>query len=288
MTPQHRLLPPDRFYWARLEPEAAGLPKRATREQLGYLFEAVLPCPIEEIHTVYTRLPGESGVIACGMTREVLEEEGEGAESLSPEALPRFLSAELDPHSLNLLVGEFEPAPLARLRRHAAIHSIAVVLACSLVITIGLVLRARDLNQHAAQLHEMRSGMYAQVLGQSQASVPAPELRMLAELRQLRQTRARPPQDAFHQGDDVAMNLAKLLSQWPDESELLHLQTEHVSITPGVMTLRGHIPTTADAQKLAERFTSIGGWKLQQPQVSSSRDQVQASLRLIAHEENAP
>ena len=66
MPRQHLQLPAESFYWAILETGSLPRPKHPTTVQLGYLFENVLPVPIEEIQATYR--PIASGKTELGDT----------------------------------------------------------------------------------------------------------------------------------------------------------------------------------------------------------------------------
>lgn len=275
----HVRLQADQFYWAVLDAAVLPSPGRASDEQLGYLFESVLPLSIDHVQAAYVPI-GRQQYLACGMRRDRLQEIANGAITLGPAEAPPFITRDVDVARLNLLTGEFEPPAVARLRRAARLLLIAILITCSALVTIGMELRSSQLRAEADSIRQARSGVLDQVLANSDSgpSTQPPELRLLAELRRLRQTRSTPSVDA--QLGDAGAHLVALLAAWPQDRGL-HAQTEHVSVTPAAVTLRAVLPTSDHAQRLAEHLRTMEGWHLQQPQVTGSRESVQASLRFI-------
>lgn len=276
-------LPPDEFVWGLIEVPVALGSRRPSQQQLEYLLEPLVPVPIEQVHVVFHQL-NDRRFVACGMIKDLLDEHVRSLNSqvtiLTPSSLPAFIDAEVDPQRLNLLCGSFEPRPVARLRRFAVLQAGALVLICSLLIAMGLELRTRQVQQQVEIVREQRSAVFAQVLGpQAIQSRQPPELQLTAMLRQLRQTRST---DIQHELVDVSDSIALLLGQWPslhDDGDSLHVQAEHISITPTVITVRSVLPGAGDAQRLAERLGQIEKWRLRQPQFVAAGESVQATLQ---------
>lgn len=316
----HRRLPPDRFFWGVLRPVTAGLRKKPTIEQLGYLFEQVLPVPIDEVQAAYHR-QSDGRWIACGMKRSELADELTGTEvTLTPSHAPAFLTDMLDElrtDDLNLLTEDFEPAPVRTWNRRCTMAAAGLVALLSSGLTSYLYLQERAASSEMSQVYALQMKVFEQALGHgfhrsdaTSAQGQPPELRLLAELRQLRRTR-QPNRDVINQ-PDAAEHLVRLLGMWPSPDEALHLadesppagtlrttvasadpgvnwernaedmlyvRTEVISITPQSMNVRALIPTANDAERLAAALRATPGWMLSQPQISSTRDAVQASLR---------
>lgn len=279
----HHQLPPEQFVWGLIAVPAALGSRRPSQQQLEYLLEPLVPVPIEQVHVVFHRL-NDGRFVACGMVKERLNDHVRSLDSqvtmLTPSSLPAFIHAEVDPRRLNLLCDSFEPRPVARLRRFALLQAAALVLICSLLIAIGLELRAREVHQQVEFVREQRSAVLAQVLGpQAMQSRQPPELQLTAMLRQLRQTRST---DIHHELVDVSDSIALLLGQWPslhDEGDPLHVQAEHISITPTAISVRSMLPGAGDAQRLAERLGKIEKWRIRQPQFVAAGESVQATLQ---------
>lgn len=308
-------LPSDRFYWAVLD--AAPL-KRRNPEQLGYLFEQVLPVPIEEIHAAYVRID-RNMYLACGMDRAKLaalaaeHEAGDALLALGPAAVPELGA---DPSadetgvggkagSINLLTGDFEPKAVRRSRRRWLLQTAAIIALFAAILALGLERRIGQLNSQAAGLQQAQRGIYEQVLGaqavRAGGSLP-PSLQLAAELRRLRQTRQsadspESPGAGIPQLVDCAQTLASLLAIWPSEhagQSDLFMQTDSVVITPTSVSVRGFVPSTTDAERLVgvltvaqlakQRPAQSGGgrWISQQPQINAgggANSSVQVSLQ---------
>ena len=292
---EHVLLPSERFYWAVLDASTLpGRPRNTT--QLGYLFENYLPVPIENVHAVYARHQSASGRhwIACGMQREDLQKALEGVPPdtvmLGPAEVPEFVGPSIDSRTLNLLTGAFEPRAVRTLRARWLLCITAMIVMCTAVLVFGLERRRLHYEGGSVQLRAARQNIYAMVLGspaldQSASSTSRghpPDLRLIAEARQLQQTRQQPA--SIVAPTDVSETLAKLLSRWPHE---LIIETESILITPTALTIRGSALSTGDVQELADALGKLEGWQLQQPQVSASGQTVQAALQLKPLEEQS-
>ncbi|TVQ55027.1 MAG: hypothetical protein EA377_04220 [Phycisphaerales bacterium] len=311
---RHRTLEPHQFFWAVLDPRQAGIARHPSEQQLGYLLERFVPRPIEEIQAAYQ--PLSNGLwLACGLLRERLDEQLFGNElTLTPSALPEFLQSRGDirgdsrsdtqgdttasprdepdiPDSvvqrLNLLTGDYEPPRIRRSRHRRTFALAATLAAISASATIVLFQNAAALEDQAHRYRSAQQAEVESVLGPSQSGQP-PQLRLLAELRQLERTR-RPDRDVLQQVD-VTDHLVLLLSQWPvkstptggqdDQDSLLFVKTEGVSVTPEVMTINAHLPSASDAERLSAHLRPIREWNLAQPTVTIAREEIRATLRL--------
>ncbi|MEE9128648.1 MAG: hypothetical protein V3T84_01415 [Phycisphaerales bacterium] len=296
----HLRWPADRFYWAILD--AASMPGRPTgrsrrqHERLGYLFESVLPgVTIEEVQAVYQRLPGNTKrVLACGVTRKVLEQEvDQCALTLSPRTAPTFVDERIEPAALNLLTGRFLPGAVRRAHRRLILSIGLVLTLCAVLVIVGLARRTSAQRRAHDDIFTARTAILEQVLG---SAAPAPgmgagipgaglpgagaELRMTAERRRLEQTRS--DDVAVSQPYDSARVLARLLALWPSD---VPAQTQSLSISSTSIMLRAQVPSMADAQRLADALASFPKWQLHQPQSESRRDHVQVTLRLGRNQE---
>ena len=284
----HLRWPAERFYWAILESPDVSLGRvlqtRRAIQRLGYLFESALPGEaIEQIQAVYQRLPGHSRrFVACGVPTQLLEREvDQSALTLSPQSMPSFVDASIDPARLNLLTGPFLPKAVQHLRRRWLLHVCVIATLCASLLVLGLERRVGLHRRAGDDLVAAQNTTIRQVLG---TSVPFPgagaELRLTAERRRLEQTRS----------DDITVTdvssastiLARLLALWPQN---LHAQTRSLSITARSITLRATVPTMADAQTLADAVAPLEGWRLQQPQSEARRDQVDVTLRFVTDPE---
>ncbi len=279
LTGREASVPPERLYWAVLD--ASSLPRQpfASRalwnRRLGYLFEAVLPVPIESVHAVFVPLGGGT-VLACGMERASLREVAEGAISLRPESLPPFVPPTADASSLNLLTREFEPPAIRRARACTTLVTAASLVLCSLLLVVGFANRTRAWNALAFDAERAEHEAYASVLGDAtgQSGQPAP-LRLVSELRQLRRTRAEPSRES--RPTDVAPDLASLLAAWPRD---LRARTETLSVTAAGATLTVWLPGQPEAERLIESMRAAEGWSLAQPSLSRSSEGMTVRLQL--------
>ncbi|MEE8154272.1 MAG: hypothetical protein V3T53_04855 [Phycisphaerales bacterium] len=288
----HLRWPADRFYWAILD-TAGRLTGRSRRqhERLGYLFESVLPgVTIEEVHAVYQRLPGDAKrVLACGITRNVLEQEvDQCALTLSPQTAPAFVDERIEPVALNLLTGRFLPGPVRRAHRRLMLSIALVLTLCAVLVIVGLERRTSAQRRAHNDVFTARTAILEQVLG---STAPAPgkgagipgagaELRMTAERRRLEQTRSHDV--AVSELHDSARVLARLLALWPSD---VPAQTQSLSISSTSITIRAQVPGMTDAQRLADALARFPKWQLHQPQSESRRNHVQVTLRLGRNQE---
>jgi hypothetical protein len=280
-------LSPESFYWAVLD--VVALPKRRKRNpnSLGFLFENHLPLAIEEVQAVYLPIGSSSGasVVACGMSKADLRASLQStpeALRLMPKRLPTFAGdTAIDPTKINLLVGEFEPPRLTRMRRRLCVHAIVILTILTALAVIGIERRAFAAHDRVAQAQGARLQWIGQVMDLPLAGNQPPDLALIAELRMLRQTRQSPSTLSGDQGTgstirDVTPALAALLQAWPTD---LHVQTESISVTPTTMTLRGVTPQSDDVQRLANVLMSLEGWQLQQPEMATGSTGVNATLQ---------
>lgn len=295
-------LPSSSFYWALLDEGMLKGRSGRRKQQLDYLFESVLPLPVEQLQTAYLKVTNAQDrprCLACGMDRErlknVLDEAAIKPHAIVPSELPGFIRSEVgsldpEPESLNLLTGDYEPAALKRARRGWRLQVAVLFILLCVVITLGLQRRARHAMDEVARFESLRRDLTQQALG-AQGTLggrqPA-ELQLTAELRRLRQTRQQPRAELALA--DVSHDLAGVLSHWP-AAEDLFVQTESISVTPTAITIRAIAPNSADIQQLADSMigltgpangeqTSLGGWELAQPQVNAARNAVQGTIQL--------
>jgi hypothetical protein len=277
-TPRDRRLPPESFYWAVLDTGA--LPARAARrparhpDKLGYLFEAVLPVPIERVQACYLPMDGRR-VLACGMDIDrVAELATQGVLTLGPASVPGFLGGAPDPGKINLLHGRFEPGEIGRARGRFVGVCAAAVLACSALILAGQTRRASFHNLHARACADATASVYARVLPPSAGPLP-PAARLTAELRALDRTRGAHP--AEHGPREVAPILAALLARWPAD---LPVTTETLTVSDTAITLTARLPDSAAAERFERELGAPEGWRMAQPEVRAERDGVLVRARM--------
>lgn len=269
-------LPANRFFWGVLDTSALpatppGSKRRVT--QLGYLFENVLPVPVESVHVAYLSI-GDQRVLACGMETAALSDlRSEGCTTLGPDSLPglpSFTEIDVDPASINLLHGEFQSPGVRRARRRWGVHA-----AITVALVIGSALIGVERRVHAAKQHEFnaraaRRGVYHEVLAPAGPNAQPDEARFLSEVRTLHKTRTEPEQ-ADHL-EDVTSMFAALLERWPSD---LRTQTSALNVNAASITLTTTIPDNEQAQQLISALGEFDGWRVAQDSVSPTREGVQ-------------
>ncbi len=279
MSERHVRWPAERFYWALLD---GGLLPRGgrRRRQLGYLFERFLPgVAIEEVQAVYCAVPGaRNRFLACGAPADKLREAlVHGALTLAPQSLPAFVHEPLDPAALNLLTGALLPEAVRRLRSRAAFMAAAVVIGCCLLLIVGLERRKGAVEAHATGVLAAQTAIIERALGPgaSGAGTQPPQVRLVAALRQLEQTRREDPVATGLL--DCSVVMSGFLKHWPAD---LHVTTESIVVAPDSINVRAIVATMADAQLLADALGRLSSWRLLQPQSEARKDDVVVSLRL--------
>ena len=280
------LWPPERLHWALLDPKALGRASVRPRER-GYLFEDVLPCPIEEVAAAYAELK-DGRVVACGAERSALAEAAEvrGAISLVPERLPDWMPDEVraatDPMALELLAGDLEPAAVRRARRQFVLSAAAIVVLGLALAAWGVLARGAALARASGEAEARRAGI---VLAATAGSVGIghlpPELRLAAELRGLERTRAA----AVPAPADVAPVLAAALALWPDGADLV---PESVAVDGRSIVVRGRAADAGQMQRLADALAGLPGWRLAPPEFRAAREGVDFTIALSPAPPAAP
>jgi hypothetical protein len=281
MIQSHKSIDPDQLYFAILDAKVLD-EKRPTTRQLGFLFEATLPVPLESIHAIYRPL-GDNQYLACGIDRDRLRELAtEGVVALTPSSFPEGVPTAINPEEMNFLTGEFEPRGVTAWRRLHRSTLVAAALLVVGVVVLGLERRSAFANQAVDQLEQDRRQTIASVLGKQATSHPHPDLLVTSERRLLEQTRS--PASLMGgtsisdlEDSDVSIVLAQTLSRIPQH---LPLRIESLVVTPQTITLTGEAQASVQAQALADPLATLEGWTLQQPRFDTHKDGVSVSLRL--------
>ncbi|MFG0259454.1 MAG: hypothetical protein ACF8LK_03795, partial [Phycisphaerales bacterium JB041] len=274
----HLALPADRFYWGVLHAEALPRRARSPKEQLGYLFESVLPVSVDTIQAAYVPV-GPDRVIACGMPLADLHAlTAHPWLALSPEALPDFVRSALtqpvEPSRFNLLTGEFEPLDARRHRRRVTWVACATMLLCAALFAAAHSRRATLARQYADALESATTQVYSRVLPDAGGALP-PAARLTAELRALDRTRAVPSSESLPA--EITPPLAAVLASWPDQ---LHLTTEALSASASAITLSVRLPDEATAQRFESELRAPPGWVLSQPNLVREREGIVMRVRM--------
>ncbi|HMN39727.1 MAG TPA: hypothetical protein PKE29_02710 [Phycisphaerales bacterium] len=256
--------PPECFYWAELD--ACGWSGRGPLPPglLAPLAEQ-LPVELADVHPVAARLDTDR-VLICAVPRAALAELDASMLELKPAALPPGTGAGASVNDLNLLVGEFEPAPVRAVRRARHAHFALTLLFCAALLAAGLV----------------RRGVCASAAGAAAARASdeilrsAPEHRDDALARNARAMQAiadaarrvRPPTDA-------SPALAELLKSWPTS---VPSKPQSISITPDGISLS--VVLDGDAAPLLAAFKPPPGYVIDEPRLSSAGTVTRLSLHL--------
>ncbi|MCC6678155.1 MAG: hypothetical protein IT436_13520 [Phycisphaerales bacterium] len=266
--------PPERFYWALLD--APGLKCRGGRAfplPPGLLAELAdhVPQPIEEMWVVGTHA-GNGQMLVCAARRGELAEVEVTARSLTPTALPPGVDgglAALLP-ALNLLVGEFEPAPLRRERwRWHRARALVVVVLVGLVVT-GMARRTSHWSKVAHTAEQARAKLAADLLGPLSHPAEA-NLALDAEIDRLRAAaRNRPtlPRDA-------SVQLVSLLNAWP---ATVPSKPQSVAVNDSGVSVS--VSVDGDAAPFLSAFKAPNGWSLDEPRLNKAGEVTRMTLRL--------
>ena len=275
----HLRLPAEKFYWAVLDASMISNRRRLPHQQLGYLFEHLLPLCIDDVHAVYKRIDHER-ILACAMERTSLEKYiTPTLLTLCPDSLPSFVPhTDFNVDQLNLLTGEFAPAALRTAYRKLFWQSLAALLMVTLLIIIGIERRVSMLNHQSEATRNAITSIYDEVLGQpSSTNQHQPRsVQFVAELRRLQQTRGTDQStSAIASLHDVTIDLADLLSHWPST---LHLQTESLALTPSAITVRAEVPIDEVATAI-DHLDAWGNWQRRQPELSNQEESSLMTIR---------
>jgi hypothetical protein len=269
---RHLVWPAARFYFALLDASALPASERITEERLRYLLEAELPEPLDDVHAVF-RSAGPRRWLACALPRaELARDLPDTAITLVPDSIPGpFRSAietPLAPADFQLLVGDYEPKPVRLARRHMLVATAAASALALAVVLLGFQRRIAAELDRAEQQRVERSDLIAQALGPPSAQQPLPpELRLVAELRALRQTRRQA--DSVASVRDVSDVLIDLLARWPRD---LPTRTDALIVSEGAVHARGSVAESDHAQALATAMSGLAGFTESFPSVQTTSD----------------
>lgn len=297
----HVTWPARQFHWARLDASTLpaqgmlGLRRRPSSMQLSYLFENVLPLPVDELQVAFAPIRDDTSALgrtylACGIERSRLSVDlPPGAVSLAPcelhevEAL-RDVGA-IDPElpgavALNLLCGDFEPKAIRRLRKRAMIELVAAMLLVAALMTCGLYRRAQIIQQGTLSWRQAESEIIQKLLGPESGNPGQPQqVQLTVELRRLRQTRRTdlPASDLATSSGHVIDALTELLHLWPETNAL----TQSLSISPGRIAIRAALPDAEQVQAFVAALEPLPDWQLQQPAIRANRDGLDLDLTFM-------
>ena len=212
--------PPERFYWSIVESTAPRPAGWADPDTIGALAEDDVPIAASDtrddpsdsspLHAAYARLD-DRRLLVCAVERAHLDEVPPSTLTLAPSALPECLGGEaaIDPATLNLLVGPFEPREVRRARstRHAV--STLGAIAATTLLCLGLARHTDALRTQTRTARVEATSLVTQALGRSTAKPPIVALN--EELERIRLAGTRPSRVTH----DAALALDHVLAAWP-------------------------------------------------------------------------
>lgn len=290
-------IPDAQLYWSVLDLSPLGLSRwqTAQQQQLLNLIDAELPLPVEDVQVATLRVD-QLTVVACGIERKALDalvQEAPDAHVAVPASVPEWLLQEIgdprhiNPDSLNLLQGDYEPNVVRRVRRVMHLHAVAALILIAFVVLAGLERRRMASLDALSAIEIARQAVYERALRASPAGVSGTQplaARFTSELRRLQQTRGSfAHQDGFRASDAESLDdtLHALIATWPNEH---HMQTESITMSGRTLTIIGTLPSALDAEHFARTVGSFapGQWESRQPAIQSAeRDEnVRLTLRL--------
>lgn len=269
-----RRLPCEQFYWAVLKPSPSMRMRRSDRQALSYQFEESLPVPLERVHAAYQKLP-DGRVLACAMHTDRLSSLAGAVLSLGPGGIPGHLGVLIEPRSINLLSGEFEPKQLGQARRRTAALTALALAALTTILAVGLERRAAAHRDHHREIMLRSNALMESVVGPTGSDSQPAFVRFSSELRSLRQSNA---SVRVQQPRDVAALFAKVLAM-ARVCEIYEPRVESLMAADDSLHLTATLPTSESAQQWIASASSIDDWALEQPQVSAAGGSVRVALR---------
>lgn len=262
--------PASRFYWAELEGPPIRRPGPLPPGP-ALLFQDDVPVEVAALHAVAAPLP-EGRLAVCAAARSDLAELPASTIALTPESLPPHLDGRgLTPESFDLLVGDFEPAPLRRRRLGTHALAAAATLLCGLFVAAGLDRRAAHWDATAAAARGAAARLLASVAPGRDAGDLAAELTRLQTIRQGLAI-APPPRDA-------SLVLASVLDAWPAS---VPSAPQSLSVGPAGVVLS--VAVEGEASAFLGEFRAPPGWTMEEPRLNASGRVTRLSLRLRALE----
>lgn len=260
----HERWPAGRFYWSVLEAPAS-IRAGPLPAGLLVLLEEDVPLEGEALHAVCAPM-GQGRMAVCAAPRSLLEALPPGTLSLCPEQIPGCLGGAVEPASFNLLVGKLEPPPLRRAKARRRLLLAAAVLACSALLSLGLLRRAR----HDEAIALARASATAAAMTQASVS----ELTLPRELEALRRAasaqKLRPSS-----APDAAPALAALLGAWPAQ---VPSRPQSVLIDGASASIE--LSVEGDPSPFLRAFRAPRGWTLAEPRLNTAGSLTRLSLTL--------
>jgi hypothetical protein len=257
--------PPRRFYWAEIDamgwhgsgPLPPGLLLALAEE---------LPLPVEDLQAVGIPVEGDR-VLICACPRENLAGLDPAILELRPASVPDGLSSAADLASLNLLIGDCEPPAARAKRRSWHAHLALTLLACSLLLTVGLFRRAL-----AATADALASAKAADTL-LTDAGTPQREDTLIEKAKLMRAIaevtrKAKPAADA-------SAGLQELLRVWPTQ---LAAKPQNLSVNADGISMS--VTVDGDPAPFLASFVTPAGFALDEPRIATAGPVTRLSLHL--------
>ncbi|MCC6678245.1 MAG: hypothetical protein IT436_13980 [Phycisphaerales bacterium] len=269
--------PVERFYWAQLD--APGYRRAgALPPGLLALLADEIPQPIEEVFAVGIPVggggtgggAGGGRVLVCAVQRETLAALPPTVGVLRPDGPPPGVEPVPGLQTLNLLVGEFEPAPVRRERYRRHVSWAGILMLVATLAVVGLARRASHWRSIAVAAETAQRQVVAQVFGESLPPEHA-VLSLDAELDRLREiNRSKPMQPV-----DASTRLVALLKAWPSG---VPSKPQGVGVNESGITVS--VAVDGDPAPFLSAFRAPEGWLLEEPRLNSAGTISRLTLQL--------
>ncbi|MCC6678648.1 MAG: hypothetical protein IT436_16055 [Phycisphaerales bacterium] len=265
--------PVEQFYWAQLDAPgyrgAGALPSG-----LLALLADEIPQPIEEVFAIGISVGGEGTgggrVLVCAVRREALATLPREVRVLRPDGLPPGVELVAGLRTLNLLVGDFEPAPVRRERCRRHLSWAGVLMLVVTLAVVGLARRASHWRSVTVAVVAAQRQLVAEVFGEGLPPEHA-VLSLDAELDRLREiNRSKPQQPA-----DASTRLVSLLKAWPSG---VPSQPQGVAVNESGITVS--VAVDGDPAPFLSAFRAPEGWVLEEPRLNGAGTISRLTLQL--------
>lgn len=270
-------VPIDRLYWAIVEAPPRG--RRWRSDEIASLAEDVIPVSVEALHIIERRLR-DGRTVVCAIERDDLESRCAGLPELIPAEVPDFVQSRVDeplrPQDFDLLIGAFTPPEVRRAIRRLTITVAAIAALLGIALTAGFIVRGLAARRALETVDARRTEIVGAVMDQTATGRPSalpPELRLVAELRELRSTRS----SALPHLEDPSSIASSALGAWPSG---ISARLDRAKIAPNTVSLEGWAKDSGDAQRVADALGAIPGVRLEPPQVRAGNDGVTFTIVL--------
>jgi len=194
--------------------------------------------------------------------------------AVTPSGIPDEIKAPITPLSFNLLVGEFEPAPVRKARTRRRQLAFTTVALCLSLFSIGAIRRS-----HHARAAGGDAGRQAELL--LAAFSPDHHEETLAARAKVSQQAS----DAAKQtkvAPDAALLLESLLKKWPGTTKCA---PQSVAVTPDGVSIG--VLVEGDAAPFVKSLVPPAGMTLDEPRVTSLGPTTRINLHLRSTEDQA-